>query len=159
MDRKKRMDNKKSKQSKPRAELQQLSPRDIQRREAPYRKDLGSFRAGLIAGERFKHNAIKKLARDLEEAGTMELHKISARISNDLEDVLSPQYPPMVLADKYKRPHKQYDYSKDKEPKIKNLMFDEGTTTTPESESATTTQDITEEAREIHQNSSHQKKK
>ena len=145
MDRKKPMNKKESKESKPRVELQQLSPRDIQRREAPYRKDLGSFRAGLIAGERFKHNAIKKLAKDLEEAGTIELYKISGRIVNDLRDLISPTYPSMVLEDKYKRPHKDYkdyEYSTDEESKIENSMFDESTTTTtvPQSEPATTTQ-------------------
>jgi hypothetical protein len=148
--------NKKSKESKPRVELQQLSPRDIQRREAPYRKDLGSFRAGLIAGERFKRNAIKKLARDLEEAGTIEVHKISSRIVSDLRDLISSSYPSMVLEEKYKIPHKEYKEYKDwkspsdKEPKIENSIFDEGTTTTvPQSEPATSpTQDITEEVRE-----------
>lgn len=96
-----------------RTESQQLSPRDIQRNEAVYRKDLHDFILGLVQGEKYKKNTIKKLARDLEEAGTIPIHKISARIKNDLREIqkekkldkplIALEYVHMVLEDKYKK--------------------------------------------------------
>jgi hypothetical protein len=99
---------KKRMSKKPQVEVQQLPPRDIQRREAVYRKHLGDLKNGLIAGERFKKNGIKKLAEDLEEARTIEVHKISARIKNDLkamidENLLTENYVSVSLDEKYKQ--------------------------------------------------------
>ena len=94
--------------TKAQAELDGLSPKEVQRREEEYRDDLKHYKQGLIAGERFKKDGIIKLAKDLEKAGTVELHKISARIRSDLETVieggfLTNNYIPMILDEKYKR--------------------------------------------------------
>ena len=88
------MDNKKSKQK---AELAELPPKEVQKREQEYNSDLKQFKQGLIAGERFKKDGINKLARDLEKAGTVELHKVSTRIKSDLRTVIEGGY----LADNY----------------------------------------------------------
>lgn len=86
-----------------------LTATEILRREAEYRHDLGDFKKGLIAGEKFKANGIKKLAKELEAAGTVELRRISTRIRTDLKilienGLLSKDYVNQVLDIKYKMP-------------------------------------------------------
>ena len=49
-----------------------------------YRKDLADFVTGLDRAEKLKKRDIERAARALEEAGTVELHKISARIKSGL---------------------------------------------------------------------------
>lgn len=94
--------------------VQELSSSDIKKREATYREDLSNFRGGLIAGERFKADGIRKLAKDLEKAETIETHKISARIKSDLKDIIEKRfltldYVAMVLDEKYKQIQKGHD--------------------------------------------------
>lgn len=110
------MQSKEDKKKNQRVETQQLSPKDIQRSEAPYKKEFNDFIMGLAQGEKYKKNTIKKLARLLEEAGTIDLHEISTRIKNDLreaaekkgsdEPLIDPKYVSMVLEDKYKKRQK-----------------------------------------------------
>ena len=131
MDSKKRMDSKKSKgTSKQKAELEELPPKEVQRREEEYNSDLKHFKQGLIAGERFKRDGIIKLAKDLEKAGTVELHKISMRIRNDLATIidggyLTTNYIPMVLDDKYKRSKKppEETETEEEEQETENTNF------------------------------------
>ena len=91
-----------------------LTATQILHREAEYRHDLSDFKKGLIAGEKFKKDGIKKLARDLERAGTIEINKISIRIKSDLQSLtesglLQKTYIHWVLDNKYKDPKHQHD--------------------------------------------------
>jgi hypothetical protein len=107
---------------------QQLSPQDIQRSERAYTKELNDFMMGLVQGEKYKKNTIKKLARLLEEAGTVELDKIAVRIKTDLkeamqkkgltEQLISDNYVVMILEDKYKQ--KKHDGASGKKHKETN---------------------------------------
>lgn len=91
--------------------VQELSPSEVKKREAEYWTDLRDYghrlNQHLIAGERYKKDGIIKLAKDLEKAGTIPLHKISARLKDDLKDfiekrLLNAEYIPTVLEEKYK---------------------------------------------------------
>lgn len=142
-------------QQQTKVEVQQLSPRDIKAREEEYRKDLKDFEGGLIAGEKYKKNGIIKLAKDLEKAGTVDIHKISARLRADLKHIidrgfLSSSYISDVLAEedpKYVRSYNKQSKTTQKEelPKSVNSQQQEQpaatsttTYTTPLSTTSTT---------------------
>ena len=113
--------------SKQKTQLDELLPKEVQRKEETYRKDLKLFKSGLIAGERFKKDGINKLAQDLEKAGTVELHKISTRIKQDLEPVIDGGYLEIgyisrVLDEKYKREHKEYETRQENNGKMENSI-------------------------------------
>ena len=101
---------------------------------------------GLVQGEKYKKNTIKKLARLLEEAYKSteregEIDKISARIGHDLERVqkeknldkplIDPTYVPMVLEDKYKQ--KRFDNTKSGGTNIRSSSKQVTTTTSSSS--------------------------
>ena len=54
-----------------------------------YEKDLEEFKSELIRIETSNEERLKKAARALEEAGTVETHKISRRIWADLYSMRS----------------------------------------------------------------------
>ncbi len=140
-------------QQQTKVEVQQLSPRDIKAREEEYRKDLKDFEGGLIAGERFKKDGIIRLAKDLEKAGTVEMHKISIRITADLKPMidrgsLAKGYIHNTLDEKYKAQRgrksgsdKQQQQGQQQTSGQDKIVF-AGQTTTPsqtQSQTATTT--------------------
>jgi hypothetical protein len=133
-------------QQQPKVEVQQLpSKAEIKERESEYRKDLKDFEGGLIAGEKFKKNGIIKLAKDLEKAGTVEIHKIAIRLKADLKNIidrgfLGPTYINHVLTDedpKYVRPYNKQskptqkeDFAKSQNPEEQEQEDEEPANTT-----------------------------
>jgi hypothetical protein len=144
---KRRAVNKRSQQQQPKVEVQQLSPKDIKAREEEYQKDRKDFESGLIAGEKFKKNGIIKLAKDLEKAGTVEVHKISARLKADLKHItdrgfLESPYINKVLADedpKYVRPYKKQSKPTEKGELVKLSNSEQQEQKTEESTTTSTT--------------------
>ena len=72
-----------------------------------YEKDLQYFKDGLTRIEKLNKKGIEKMARALEEAGTVKTHKISERITIDLKPMIDkglidPLFIPEVLNAKYK---------------------------------------------------------
>ena len=76
-----------------------------------YRKEFDYFMTGLAQGERYKKRELNLIAKELEKAGTVEIHKICDRICNDIEkvrkekklgqEVISTEYIRLVLDEKY----------------------------------------------------------
>jgi hypothetical protein len=118
-----------NKHQNPKMEVQQLpSKAEIKKRESKYQKDLADFKGGLIAGERYKKNGILKLANDLEEAGTVEIHLISKRIRADLKPItdrqlLATTYITQALPEKYRRDYRKTKPTEQQETESKKSNF------------------------------------